>query len=118
MTAWARSRSPSLARIRPTWVLVVCSAMTRVSLISALDRPRAMSRSTSVSRLGERAEPGGDGRDVAPGRRVKSAISRRVTDGASSASPAATTRTACTSSAAVASLSRKPLAPARSASYT
>src|SRR5260370_31612734 len=37
--------------MRPTWVLVVCSAMTRVSLISALDRPRAISLSTSVSRL-------------------------------------------------------------------
>ena len=50
------------------------------------------------------------------GWRAKSAMSRRVTDGASSASPAATTRTAWTRSAAVASLSRKPLAPARSAS--
>ena len=49
---------------------------------------------------------------------MKSAISRLVTDGASSASPAATTLTACTSSAAGASLSRKPLAPARSAWYT
>jgi hypothetical protein len=36
---------PSLARMRPTWVLVVCSAMTRVSLISELDRPWAISRS-------------------------------------------------------------------------
>ena len=44
--------------------------------------------------------------------RAKSAISRLVTDRASRASPAATTRTAVTSSAAVASFSRKPLAPA------
>ena len=43
---------------------------------------------------------------------------RRVTDGASSASPAATTRTASTSSSGGAFLSRKPLAPARSASKT
>ena len=43
-------------------------------------------------------------------------MSRRVTDGDSSASPAATTRTASASSVADASFSRKPLAPARSAS--
>ena len=49
-------------------------------------------------------------------RLAKSAMSRRVTDGASSASPPATTRTARTSSSAGASLSRKPLAPARRAS--
>src|SRR5580704_13721824 len=52
------------------------------------------------------------------GQCVQRGRDRRVTDGASSASPAATTRTACTSAAAVASLSRKPLAPARNASYT
>jgi hypothetical protein len=53
------------------------------------------------------------------GRRdANSAIRRLVIDGASSASPAATTRTAWTSSPPGASLSRKPLAPARSASYT
>ena len=43
---------------------------------------------------------------------------RRVTDGASSASPSATTRTACSSSSGGAFLSRKPLAPACSASKT
>ena len=43
---------------------------------------------------------------------------RRVTDGASSASPAATTRTASTSCSGGAFLSRKPLAPACSASKT
>src|SRR5215472_676714 len=116
-TAWARSRRLSLARMRPTWVLVVCSAMTSVPLISVLDRPRAISRSTSVSRRVSAPSVGGDG-GSGRGRRAKSAINRRVTDGASSASPVATTRTAWTSSAAGASLSRKPLAPARSASYT
>ena len=108
-------------RMRPTWVLVVCSAMTRETLISALDMPRAMSVSTSASRGVSRAR-GSPGRGRPPaagrGRLAKSAISRLVTDGASSASPAATTRTACTSSAAGASFSRNPLAPARSASYT
>jgi hypothetical protein len=103
--------------------LVVCSAITSVALISALDMPRAMSASTSSSRGVSWASPGcwsDSGGEPASrdGWRAKSAISRRVTDGASSASPAATTRTACTSSAAGASLSRKPLAPARSASYT
>src|SRR5580704_11384564 len=57
---------------------------------------------------------GGPGRPPA----ANSAIRRRVTPGASSASPAATTRTASASSRAEASLSRKPLAPQRSASYT
>ena len=41
-----------------------------------------------------------------------------MTDGASRASPAATTRTAWTRSSRRTSLSRKPLAPARSASNT
>ena len=50
--------------------------------------------------------------------RVNSPIRRRVTAGASSASPAAITRTASNSRSAVTSLSRKPLAPARSASNT
>jgi len=48
---------------------------------------------------GERAEHGGGGGSMR-GRRAKSAINRRVTDGASTA---AATRTAWTSSAAVAS---------------
>jgi hypothetical protein len=99
------------------WVLVVCSAMTRVSLISVLERPRAISRRTSVSRWVSAPSVDGNG-GSGRGWRAKSAIRRRVTDGASRASPAATTRTAWTSSAAVASLSRKPLAPARNASYT
>ena len=43
---------------------------------------------------------------------------RRVTDGASSASPPATTRTAWMSSSGGAFLSRNPLAPAWSASKT
>ena len=50
MTAWARSRRLSLARMWLTWVLVVCSEMVRVWLISVLESPRAMSRSISCSR--------------------------------------------------------------------
>lgn len=37
--------------MRPTWVLVVCPAITRRALISALDRPRAMSMRTSLRTL-------------------------------------------------------------------
>ena len=48
--------------------------------------------------------------------RANSLMRRRVTAGASSASPAAMTLTASKSRSAVTSLSRKPLAPARSAS--
>ena len=65
--------------MRPTWVLVVCSAMTRVVLISVLDRPWAISRSTSVSRWvsaptvrgngGPEAWPAGEVGDQPPGHR-------------------------------------------------
>ena len=51
-------------------------------------------------------------------RSANSLISRRVTLGDRSASPLATTRTARTSSAGSVCLTRKPLAPARSASNT
>ena len=51
-------------------------------------------------------------------RRTNASMTRRVTPGASSDSPAATTRIAAASSSAGASLSRKPEAPARSASKT
>src|SRR6266568_5266939 len=50
MTSWARSRRPSLARIRLTWVLAVAGLTTSRAAISALDRPCATSRSTSRSR--------------------------------------------------------------------
>src|SRR5262249_40869141 len=39
-TAWTRSRRPSLARIRTTWVLTVPSPTMSARAISALDRPR------------------------------------------------------------------------------
>src|ERR1700733_5060001 len=64
------------------------------------------------------AAAGQQQQDVSPGRRANAPMSPRVTDGTSSSSPAAATRTAAIRSARGASLSRKPLAPARSASYT
>lgn len=54
-----------------------------------------------------------DCRALGPPNRAKSAISRRVTDGAMIASPLATVRTASASSPADASLRRNPAAPAR-----
>ena len=53
---------------------------------------------------------------VSGGRRANASMRRRVTDGASMASPAAAARTAAMRSARGESLSRNPLAPARSAS--
>ena len=50
VTAWARSRRPSLIRMRLTWVFTVVSAMVKNSAISALERPWATNRSTSRSR--------------------------------------------------------------------
>jgi hypothetical protein len=101
--------------MRLTWVLTVCSATTSRAAISALESPRATRASTSVSRWVSRSTLARLGPDGGPSR-ANSAISRRVTDGDSSASPAATTRTASARACAEASLSRKPLAPARSAS--
>ena len=48
--AAARSRSPSLAKIRPMWLLTVSSEIDSVSAISTLDRPRPMAPRTSRSR--------------------------------------------------------------------
>jgi hypothetical protein len=99
-----------------TWLFTVVSARWRCAPISALDSPRATSSSTSTSR--------GDSRSLIrcpPSPAGSSAIcssSRRVTDGARTASPAAITRTASVSWSAVASFSRKPDAPARRASVT
>jgi hypothetical protein len=114
-----------LPSVRLTWVLTVSSVTTRRAAISALDRPAATSRSTSVSRgVSVRSAAEGAAPLPAPsaaecGRvRANSLISRLVTPGASRASPEATTRTPSNSRSAVTSLSRKPLAPARSASNT
>ena len=91
-------------------VLVVPSETNRRSAMSELDRPRASRPSTSTSRRVRSAT----GRWVRVGgaRCTKASITRRVTPGASRASPEATTRIAAASSSAGASLSRKPEAPA------
>ena len=120
MTRCTRSRALSLVSRCPTWVLAVASLMHRLAAISELDRPVAIRARTSRSRavMAGRAPrglaAGGAGRGGG-GRRVNSATSRRVTLGASRASPAAMTRIALISSAGCVLLSRNPLAPACSA---
>src|SRR5829696_5131874 len=104
---------------RLTWVRAVAGLTTSRSAISSLDSPapaRAMtSRSRSV-RAARSTAPAG----ALAWRRAaaNSAIRRRVTLGASRASPSATTRTARSSSIGSVFLSRKPLAPAARASNT
>jgi hypothetical protein len=71
------------------WIFTVCSAITRWAAISALDSPRATSARTSVSRSVRWSRRLRSGPCGWPSRE-NSAIRRRVTDGASSASPAAT----------------------------
>src|SRR5215216_7140082 len=103
---------------RLTWVRAVAGLTTSRSAISWLDSPapaRAMtSRSRSV-RAARSTRAGGLARRRAA---ANSAISRRVTLGASRASPSATTRTARSSSMGSVFLSRKPLAPAARAANT
>ena len=101
----------------PTCVLTVASLTNRAAAISVLLPPRASSTSTSRSRAVSEASRAGEGA-ASGGRRANASIRRRVTVGASSALPAAAARTAAIRSARGESLSRKPLAPARSASYT
>src|SRR3954452_17849933 len=102
---------------RATWVLTVVSETTSSSAISALESPRARSLNTSSSRAVSSSRPRGGSAGVGAAL-ANSWIRRRVIDGASSASPSATTRMPATSCSGGTSLSRKPLAPARSASYT
>ena len=92
--------------------------MNSVAAISVLDRPRATAASTSVSRGVSCARARAGLVDGGAGWRRNSSTSRRVTLGASSASPPATTRTAASNSAGSVSFNRKPLAPARNASNT
>ena len=94
--------------------LAVCSLTTSAAAISWLESPPAMSAQHLELARRELREPGGGAAGCA--RWVNSAMSRRVTDGANSDPPSATTRIAATSCSSGASLSRKPLAPARSAS--
>ena len=78
-----------------------------------IERPLAISRRISVSRaVSSSISFGGAGR----GLRVNCSITRLVTAGESSASPAATVRIAAISCSGGSSLRTKPLAPALSAS--
>ena len=105
-----------MASRRATWALAVAVLMNNCPAISPLDRPRPTSVSTSRSRPVMPSMPGrrGAGADVAANWPMR----RRVTPGASSASPAAITRIAARMSSRAMSLTRNPLAPARSAAYT
>ena len=113
----ARGRAvPSFMSTRATWVLTVVSLTISSAAISAFESPRATSLKTSSSRAVSSSIPfGGVARRRARRRRTP-AIRRLVIDGASSASPCATTRMPAASCSGGTSLSRKPLAPARSAS--
>ena len=108
-----RLAAATLTSSRDTWALTVASLMNRAVPISALDRPRPTSASTSDSRSVRPAS-----RSRAACRRsgwssaVKWEISRRVTVGDSIDAPEATTRTAWTSSRGGVSFSRNPAAPA------
>jgi hypothetical protein len=99
-----------------TWVLTVASPSPSWAAISALDRPWATARRTSVSLGVSWSRTWRDSGVGLAGRCP--VISRRVTAASSRTSPAATERTAAMSERRGASLSRKPLAPARSALRT
>src|SRR5215217_8071077 len=108
-TAWTRSRAPSLVRTRLTWVFTVFSEMNSVSASSSLDSPLAMATSTSRSRSVRSAKRG---LAVLAGRLENRSMSRRVTDGDSSPSPAAMVRIPSISCSGGLRLSRNPDAPA------
>ena len=69
ITAWTRSRSPSLVSTLLTWVFTVCSLTTSAAAISALDRPRASSSSVSRSRAVSTSSRGRAGGAAGPRRR-------------------------------------------------
>ena len=80
--------------MRFTCVFTVPSLTNSAAAISALDRPRAISSQHLEFALGQLVESPAVVRRSARGRLANSSIRRRVTSGASSASPAATTRIA------------------------
>jgi hypothetical protein len=121
MTSWARSRAPSRPMMRLTCVFTVSGLRCSTSAISALLRPRATRVSTSRSRADSSPSCSAMASPVAgaaSGSRRARAMIRAVGPGESSASPAATVRIPSSSSAGRVSLTRKPLAPARSAAMT
>lgn len=121
-TACTRSRAQSLASTRPTCVFTVASESTSSAAISRFAAPCAISTSTSRSRGVSDATAACCSshsalRTWSERRRGAMCVrSRRVVDGAITASPRCTVRIAASSSSGGASLSRKPLAPASIAS--
>ncbi len=114
-----RSRSPILPSTRSTWVLTIASDRYRRWAISGLDSPRPSRVSTSQGEHlalagGQRCESGGLPTGVG-WRGLEEPLDQAAGGlGAMTASPASTARIAAMSSAASVSLSRNPLAPARS----
>jgi len=106
-------RAFSFTIARPAWVRTVAGLNESSRAICSLVRPvvtqATISRSRSVSVSMPVTTPPGW---------LNSDTTRRVTDGDSNASPAATTRIARTRSAGAVSLSTKPAAPACRASNT
>ena len=100
--------------MRLTWVLIVDSSTTSSRAISRLESPRAMSSSTSRSRGVSSASLAWSA-SAGVGCWAMRSITRRVTDGESSESPAAIVCTAAISSSGRVRLSRNPDAPARRA---
>src|SRR5664280_2077362 len=104
--------------MRATWVLTVASDRNSRWAISVLDNARATSSKTSCSRGVSASRAASAGRGGAPSPCTYRSSSRRVTAGATTASPAATARMAESRSGGPTSLSRKPLAPARKPAMT
>src|SRR5215469_14856875 len=85
MTAWTRSRRPSLRSRLETWLLTVASMTNSRWASSALDSPLASRRRTSVSRAVSSESAGGVVVCLAGSAWANWASSRRVTEGASRA---------------------------------
>ena len=101
--ASARSRTWSFEKMLDTWLRTVLGDRTRAAVMSAFDRPCAMSSRISCSRSVSSGKAAGSARGAG---RAKKSISRRATPGPKIASPAATDRTARINSAREAPLSR------------
>jgi hypothetical protein len=106
MTAWARSRTSNLAKIRLMCVFTVAGLRNMVAAMSSFELPRAIMTRTSRSRPVSVA--GAPGTATTADRwATNRSTSLLVTDGASSASPAWAVRMASESASALTSLSKK-----------
>lgn len=110
--AWIRLRTPSLSVMTETWVLTVVTPRWSVLAISALEQPAPTRASTSRSRAVRWDTSAPVSVDCAETAR---STTRRSTDGARVGSPEAARRTASIICCGSSSLTRKPMAPARSA---